>query len=168
MGLDAVLYCDCVETNRLAIPHPYPRLLYVGRNGAPEIRSKDKVKIDQHYDWLDRPPCKHDQMMLDGCSLGNSFYVLRLRDIVASFAAKHGQALPVLLKGVLYNGTHTGDYLTVNDVGKLSCELDSLKGARFSRTGLVLAEDAREISKTMRALRRLVKKALMVNKPIAF
>jgi hypothetical protein len=168
MGLDAVVYCDCVEKNYIAIPHPYPRLLYVGRNGAPEIRSRDQVKIDQHQEWLDRPPCKHNQMMLDGCCLGNMFYILRLRDIVAHFAAKHRQAVPVLLKRVFYNGTHTGDYLTVKDVGRLSDELAGLKGARFSETGLVLAEDAREISKTMRALRRLAKKALTVNKPIAF
>jgi hypothetical protein len=168
MGLDAVVYCDCVEKNRLAIPHPYPRLLYIGRNGAPEIRSRDKAKIDQHDDWLDRPPCTHDQMMLDGCCLGNSFYILRLRDIIAHVSTKRGHAVPILLKRVFYNGTHTGDYLTVKDVGRLSDELDGLKGALFLETGLVLAEDAGEISNTIRALRRLVRKALTVNKPIVF
>ncbi len=29
MGLDASVYCDCVETGRLHTPHPLPHLLFI-------------------------------------------------------------------------------------------------------------------------------------------
>ena len=44
MGLDAVVFCDCVEKNRLKSPHPYPGLLYISPNGSPEIRSRSSAK----------------------------------------------------------------------------------------------------------------------------
>jgi hypothetical protein len=46
MGLDAVVFCDCVETNRLKVPHPFPKLLYVESHGSPKTRkisSSEKV-----------------------------------------------------------------------------------------------------------------------------
>lgn len=48
MGLDALVYCDCVEKGRLRIPHPFPKLLYTEENGSPEIKSKDPKKIAAH------------------------------------------------------------------------------------------------------------------------
>jgi hypothetical protein len=52
MGLDAVVFCDCVEKDRLKSPHPFPRLLYISPNGSPEIHSRSQAKIEQHYDWM--------------------------------------------------------------------------------------------------------------------
>lgn len=45
MGLDAVVFWDCVETKGLKVPHPFPKLLYVESNGSPEIHSKNPAKI---------------------------------------------------------------------------------------------------------------------------
>ena len=167
MGLDAVVFCDCVEKGCLTVSHPYPRLLYIASNGSPEIRSKDPAKIHEHDNWMDLPPCKHEGMMLAGCSVGNMMFVPHLRDILSAVATKRGHACPVLLGKVLYSGTHCGDHLTVRDVGRLSNELDSLKGAKLSAAALS-GEDARQIATAMRDLRRLVKTALAVIKPIAF
>lgn len=64
MGLDAVVFCDCVETNRLKVPHPFPKLLYVESNGSPEISSKSPAKIDKHDEWMNLPPCQHEGMMV--------------------------------------------------------------------------------------------------------
>jgi hypothetical protein len=166
MGLDAVVFCDCVEKGCLLVPHPYPRLLYIASNGAPEIRSKDPAKADEHDRWMDLPPCKHEGMMLAGCSVGNMMFVPHLRDILSAVATKRGHACPVLLGKVLYSGTHCGDHLTVRDVGRLSNELESLKGAKLSAAALS-GEDAQQIATAMRDLRRLVKTALAVIKPIA-
>src|ERR1035441_4040137 len=81
MGLDAVVFCDCVEKGCLTVSHPYPRLLYIASNGSPEIRSKDPVKVDEHDKWMNLPPCEHEAMMLGGCNLGNAGSISHLYEI---------------------------------------------------------------------------------------
>ena len=105
--------------------------------------------------------------MLDGCELGNMCSIPDLCIILSGVLRKRGQACPVLLGKVLYSGTHTGDHLTVRDVRRLSNELDRLKGARLPAAA-PSGEDPRQIALAVRGLRRLVKTALSVNKPIAF
>jgi hypothetical protein len=167
MGLDAVVFCDCVEKGRLRVPHPYPRLLYIAGNGCPEIRSKDPAKIEGHENWMNLPPCAHEGMMLPGSYRGNMMHVSNLYRILSSALKKHGQACPVLLGKVLYSGTHSGDHLGVRDVRMLLNELDRLKEAMPEATALS-SDDARRIALAVKGLRRLVKAALAVNKPIAF
>jgi hypothetical protein len=167
MGLDAVVFCDCVEKGCLTVSHPYPRLLYIASNGSPEIRSKDPVKVDEHDKWMNLPPCEHEAMMLGGCNLGNAGSISHLYEISVTNLDRDGRTYPVLLGKVLYSGTHSGDHLAVRDVRELSNELDRLKEAIPSATALS-GEDARRIALAIRELRRLVKTALAVNKPIAF
>ena len=167
MGLDAMVFCDCIEKGRLAVQHPHPRLLYIASNGSPEIRSKDPVKVDDHDKWMDLPPCEHAQMMLDSCHLGNVGFISKLRSILSAILRTRGQTCPVLLGKVLYSGAHSGDHLTVVDVRKLSIELNRLKGMQISGVA-ASGEDAGQIALTIRELRRLVKTALSANKPISF
>ena len=165
MGLDANVFCDCVETNRLKIGHPYPRLLYIAPNGSPEIRSKDLRKVADHDDWMNRPPCRHEQMILAGCSLGNDGFVSWLHDALS--AAAIARLCPTLLKNVLFSGTHCGDYLTVRDVGRLADELDRLD--HLNPTALAVApQERRHMMASLRRLGRVAAAALRVNKPIAF
>ena len=84
MGLDATVFCDCVERGRLTVPHPYPGLLYIASNGSPEIRTKDPAKVEKHDQWIDLPPCKHEQMRVDGCDLGNAWFITDLYGILSS------------------------------------------------------------------------------------
>src|ERR1700739_2172801 len=72
MGLDAVIFCNCVETKKLKVPHPFPRLLYTLNDGRPVIRSNDAAKIAAHDACMALPPCKHEDMMCDGCSRGTA------------------------------------------------------------------------------------------------
>src|SRR5579872_4168604 len=107
MGLDAAVFCDCVETKKLKVPHPFPRLLYVLKSGQPEIRSKDAAKIAAHDAWMELPPCKHEDMMVDGCSLGNAGGVAVIREALKP----RRTTFPILLNKVFYSGTHCGDFL---------------------------------------------------------
>src|ERR1035441_7856178 len=120
MGLDAVVFCDCVEKGCLTVPHPHPRLLYIASNGSPEIRSKHPGKVDEHDKWMNLPPCEHEDMMLDGCHLGNAGYISHLYEILSGAATGHGRSYSVLLGKVLYDGTHCGDHLAIRDVRRLS------------------------------------------------
>lgn len=166
MGLDAVVFCNCVEKGCLTVPHPYPRLLYIASNGSPEIRSKDAAKVDEHDKWMNLPPCVHEDMMLDGCRLGNAGSISHLYEILSEVTTAPGRTYPVLLGKVLYDGTHCGDHLTIRDVRRLSSELDRLEKMK-PRTA-ILREDVRQLASATGMLRRLVKTALAVNKPIAF
>ncbi len=165
MGLDAMVFCDCVEKGRLTVPHPYPRLLYIDSNGCPEIRSKDPGKIDEHDKWMNLPPCEHEAMQFAGCWLGNVGYVDRLRSVLSGALRRNGQAYPVLLRRVLYDGGHAGDWLTVREVQKLSTELDRLKRRSLPTLG---PRDARHVASVTRKLSRLVRVSLATKKPIAF
>lgn len=113
MGLDAVVFCDCVEKKRLKVPHPYPRLLYISPNGSPEIRSKDPEEIERHDEWMELPPCEHEAMMLGGCVLGNMSLVERVRDALGEALKPPLPRCSVLLGRVLYCGTHTRGHLTI-------------------------------------------------------
>ena len=167
MGLDAVVFCDCVEEDCLKVPHPYPRLRYIASNGSPEIRSQDPAKVGEHDEWMNLPPCEHEGMMLRDCYHGNAEAISHLHSVFSGVLGKRGQACPVLMGKVLYSGSHSGDHLTVRDVRRLSDELDRRREAKPSAIA-PSAADARQIALAIRELRRLVKTALAVNKPIAF
>jgi len=133
MGLDAVVFCDCVEKKRLKVPHPYPRLLYISPNDSPEIRSKDAEEIERHDEWMELPPCEHEAMMLGGCVLGNMSLVERVRDALGEAPKPPLPRCSVLLGRVLYCGTHTRDHLTIAQVQRLAKELRQLKGLDLKR-----------------------------------
>jgi hypothetical protein len=167
MGLDAVVFCNCVETGKLKVPHPFPRLLHVSTNGYPEIRSKDAAKIAAHKAWLERPPCKHEGMQLEGCSLGNAGGVGVIYEALSSAVRPSRIKIPILLNNVFYSGTHCGDFLTLAQVGKLDAELKQLRKLKLTDLG-VAKSDVKWVTEIMVSLARLVQVAQKVGKPIAF
>ncbi len=167
MGLDAVIFCDCVEQRRLRVPHPYPRLLYIRSNGSPEIRTKDSTKIEEHDKWMELPPCEHEEMMVDGDWLGNIGMIERAREALEHTLIPANINCPVLLGKVLYCGSHTGDYLTIPQVRRLEKELAQLRRLNFKDSGISVA-DVRLIKAVTKKLERFVKASLRINKPIAF
>jgi hypothetical protein len=167
MGLDAVVFCDCVEKKRLKVPHPYPRRLFIKANGSPEIRSEDSDEIDRHDQWMELPPCKHESMMMDGCDVGNVWYVNRVYDALAAVLKPPLPRCPVLLGKVLYDGTHTGDHLTRGQVQKLATELQQLKKVDLKAAGLG-DDDRKAVKDIIAKFTRLTRTAQRINKPIAF
>jgi hypothetical protein len=168
MGLDAVIFCDCVERKRLRVPHPYPRLLYIRSNGSPEIRSKDPAKVGEHDEWMELPPCAHGSMMIDGCDLGSIGLVDQVHDALQAALKPSLPRCPVLLGKVLYDGGHTGDHLTVAQVGKLAAELQRVKNLDLKKVVGVSSNDLKLVIPVITKLDRLVKTSRRIGKPIAF
>lgn len=166
MGLDASVFCDCVEKNRLKKPHPYPKQLYISRNGSPEIRSVDSVKIDKHDAWMQLPPCKHADMNAGSSHLGNMEYIHGVRDALASVSSQL-PTCPILLDKVLFSGTHTGDILSVRQVRRLAQELERMKSVDLRLAGIP-KEQLKSLRSVISELSRLAKTALELKKPIAF
>ena len=109
MGLDAVVFCGCVEKDRLKSPHHFPHLLYIAPNGCPEIRSSSRTKIEQHDDWM-RHACKHEDMMVGGDHLGNVSSIEFLQQALRRAVRSPGRDFPALWKKVIYSGAHCGDH----------------------------------------------------------
>jgi hypothetical protein len=166
MGLDAAIFCNCVETKKLKVSHPFPRLLYILKNGRPEIRSKEAAKIAAHDAWMALPPCKHEGMMVDGCSLGNATGVGVIYEALSS-AKMPRTEFPILLNKVYYSGTHCGDFLTKAQVRRLDVELKQLRKLKLTDLGIATS-DVKWVTEIIVSLARLVKVAQKVGKPIAF
>ena len=168
MGLDAIVFCDCIEKKRLKVLHPLPKQLYIAPNGSPQIRSNDLHKIEQHDEWMEVPPCNHEFMQADGAELGNATHIQMVRNALAAVLDDPRRSkCPILMKRVLYSGTHTGDHLTVKQVQRLADELQSLQKADLSNSSMLL-EEANGVNATLKAIRRLSNVPLKLNKPIAF
>lgn len=166
MGLDAVVFCDCVEKKRLKSPHPFPDLLYISPNGSPEIRSRSNTKIEQHDEWMHHA-CRHEDMIVGGDQLGTISGIEFIRESLARAVPRPDRQFPVLWNKVVYSGAHCGDHLKLSDVVRLQEELQSLRKVDFS--GLLLKSDDEKYLKQFQSiLTATVKTALRVQKPIAF
>jgi hypothetical protein len=159
MGLDAAVYCNCFETGRLKEPPPCPTLVSVARNGCLECRSDDLETLLAFDQWVMNRACEHENGILLGRYIGNMARVALLRDELEREAEK----FPVSLEKVLYSGTHTGDYLPLDDVRDLQVELNRLDGFICSS-----GKKQEYIKEFRRQMRELMEAALDVNKPISF
>lgn len=159
MGLDAVVYCDCFETGKLKEPPPYPTLVFVGPNGGLDCESDDSETLAEFDQWLMSRACEHKNGMLAGHYIGNAALVALLRVELE----REGEKFPVLLGKVLYCGTHTGDYLSLDDIKDLKPELNRLDGFICSSE-----ENPTYIKQFRQQMQELVEAALSVRKPIAF
>ncbi len=166
MGLDAVVFCDCVEKNRLKSPHPFPDLLYISPNGSPEIRSRSSAKHEQHDEWMQHA-CRHEDMMLDGDQLGSMGGIEFIRESLAQAVPRPDRHFPVLWSKVIYDGAHCGDHLKLGDVVRLRDELRRLRKVDFSGLSLK-SENASYLKQFQSILTAIVRTALRVQKPIAF
>lgn len=166
MGLDAVVFCDCVEKDRLKNPHPFPRLLYIATNGSPEIRSDDPAKVELHDAWTHRA-CAHEDMMIVGEFLGNAWSIGFLRETLQAAVRAPMREFPVLWNKVIYSGTHCGDYLTRTSVLRLAGELQRVHKIDFEEL-CVKKRDLEFIQEFQSKITRIVKMAIKINKPVAF
>ena len=165
--MDAVVFCNCVETGRLRVPHPFPRQLYALKNGRPAIRSVDVAKIEKHIAWTELPPCRHEDMMVDGCSLGNAGGVGVIYKVLSRAEQPPKIKFPILLNKVFYSGTHCMDFLTLTQIRKLDVELKQLRKLKLTGLGFATSE-VEWVSGILVNLTRLVRVAQKVGKPIAF
>lgn len=166
MGLDAVVFCDCVERNQLKSPHPFPQLLYIAPNGSPEIRSRSKSKIERHDSWMQQA-CKHEDMMIAGGDLGNTSSIEFLRQVLREAVSSPARDFSVLWKKVVYCGSHCGDHLRLCDVTLLHEELRRFRKIKFDALKLK-DQDIEYIEQFQKTLSITVKTAIRIKKPIAF
>lgn len=157
MGLAATVYCNCYEQGLLRNAPPHPELVAIAHNGS-LVCVGDQLEMLIAFDhWLDQEACKHSGGIALTHYLGNLAQLSLLREWLSGQQAD----LPLLLKKVIYNGTHTGDYLSLAHVPALQQELLSV-----AKTHLI--DSHQELRNFHRQLQELSEVAMKLKKPIAF
>ncbi len=159
MGLDAVVYCDCFERGRLREPPPPGCNLSVSADGS-LLCGSDDLEVQLAFDrWQLERACEHELGVLLHHRIGNIALVAALR----AELERQAETFPLLLSKVLYNGTHAGDFLAVEEVKSLPSEVGALQAMSCVQQGM--AGLVREFAAQMAAL---VECSLGVGKPLVF
>jgi len=128
MGLDACVYCDCLEKGRLRNPLPATVSVKVGEDGYPVVvKGNEEIHVD-HPDWSDFA-CIHERRELLHYRLGN----ITLIGLLRGELAREASSFPILCQKVVYSGCHAGDRLTLPQIMELRDEL--LRLADFKCVG---------------------------------
>ena len=162
MSLNAVVYCDCIEKGRVTIPHPRPDLLFIDEKGAPDISSTDPLDIETHDRWESLRPCRHEHFWLIEHWLGNVSLIGAIRALLKRHSSDPAREYPVLWSKVIYDGSHSGDFLTTDSVQQLSDEVDRLLRIENHHA------DTAPLEELLSKLEDLVRASRSVNKPISF
>ena len=159
MGLDATVYCDCYETNRLKEPPPHPDLISVAPNGRLDCNSADLESLLAFDQWLLNHACEHENGVLLHHWIGNIDLVGLLREELEHEALR----FHILLERVLFSGTHTGDYLSLEQVSGLQGELSEMNQFVCSDE-----KNRHYLERFRLQMAELSEAALSVGKPISF
>ena len=157
MALDAFVYCDCFEKDNLRSNPPRGLKLKIAPSGEVICGAHSDLDWRAFTAWKHNKACLHERMILKHHRLGTVSEIDQLRLELESKGNGH---FPILLRNVLYSGTHTCDWLPLTTLPKLTEELKHLEpqatmgGDALRHLRIQLAE--------------LIIAAQMVKKPICF
>jgi hypothetical protein len=110
MGLDAHVRCRCIQDG-LAKPHPFLKRLTLDEAIEPVLGEDSSLEDWRLHDHWFAESCEHG-----GYSalerLGNISLIKHIREFVRHLQSGPAPRFPILLESVIYDGTHTGDWLT--------------------------------------------------------
>jgi hypothetical protein len=158
MALDAFVFCNCFETHNLRCDPPAGLAPEPEASGDLRCDAPDEAAWSAFVDWKRNRACFHYGMILLRHRLGTPEQIDELRRELEP----HRNLFPILLRYVLYSGTHTCDWVPVNLLGKLSQEVKLLEPEK-ARPALA---DALQLLKIRMA--ELIIAAQHTNKPICF
>lgn len=159
MGLDARVYCNCFETGKLKEIPSYIDEVFVESYGCLNTKRKDLEFLFEFDQWTYNRACGHENGVLIHHRIGNITRVANLRENLSDQAEK----FPIILKNILYSGTHCGDFLSLDEVKSLEKEIEYLKDLVFSDE-----TDRDRVDYFRQQLEELTKSALEMGKPISF
>ncbi|MGC2450947.1 MAG: hypothetical protein WA477_25100 [Candidatus Sulfotelmatobacter sp.] len=159
MSLDGYVRCSCIRDGKVKKPHPLPDRLMWDDSNAPYLNGDPTDdEWEAHDEWV-RKSCEH-QGFLASEFLGNITRVKNVREFLKGLQGKPGPMFPILLKKVVYNGTHTGDWLPAKQTPALLKEVDLVLASRD-----ILTPGEKEFFESMR---RLCEASIATGNPISF
>jgi hypothetical protein len=113
---------------------------------------------EAHDEWV-QTSCEHQGFLVSEF-LGNITRVKNVRDFLKGLQGEPGPKFPVLLKRVVYDGTHTGDWLPFKQTPALMKEVDLVLASRD-----ILTSGEKEFFESMK---RLCEASIATGNPIGF
>ncbi len=156
--LDAYVRCTCIKDGR-AKPHPYPKRLTFDEAGSPELTGDPSEDEWEAHDRWFAESCEHGGYLLS-LPLGNISRISHLRTFLRGLQGKPGPRFPILLEKVIYNGTHTGDWLPRDESPALLKEVETVLHSRD-----ILASSETEFFEN---LKQLCEASIETGNPILF
>lgn len=158
MALDGFVCCTCIRDGK-AKPHPFPDRLTYDESGMPSLTGDPSAdEWEAHDEWF-ADSCEHGGYLL-ALFLGNITRVKNLRGFLRGLQGKPGPRFPILLEKVLYNGTHTGDWVPRDETPALLKEVDIVLHSRD-----ILADSEKEFFDNMK---QLCEASIHTGNPIMF
>jgi hypothetical protein len=124
MSLDAFVRCNCVRDGK-AKPHPFADRLTFDKREKPSLSGDVSEEDWETHDRRLSESCDHQGFMV-GESLGKSTPAKHLRDFLGGLQGDPTPRFPILLKKVVYDGTHTGDWIGSKEAAQLLPEVDTV------------------------------------------
>jgi hypothetical protein len=122
MSLDAFVRCSCIRDGK-GKPHPFAERLIFDERGEPSLSGNASEEDGEAHDrWLGES-CEHNGFLV-GESLGSITLAKHLRDFLRGLQGDPAPRFPILLKKVVYDGTHTGDWIGSEEAVRLLQEVD--------------------------------------------
>lgn len=173
LGLDALVYCDCVEKGLLRKQHPFPDLLTIDETGYPDIATKMNEITLLHKQWIMSKPCIHQDFILVFERLGNVATIDFIRATISRIIEYCNIDCQIVWNKVVYSSIHSGDYLSINDVVKLDQEITQMfsiirMDEKMHNKIIPNERDRRIYLKFFDSLKILTETSLKISKPIVF
>jgi hypothetical protein len=158
MSLDGFVRCTCIRDGK-AKPHPFADRLTFDESGAPSLAGDPSdEEWETHDEWVN-DSCEHGGYLLS-LFLGNITRVKNLRGFLRGLQGKPGPRFPILLEKVLYNGTHTGDWIPLAETPALLKEVETVLHSRD-----ILSDSEKEFFDNMK---QLCDASIQTGNPILF
>jgi hypothetical protein len=159
MSLDAYVRCTCIRDGKAKIPHPFPDRLTWDSSSAPSLSGEPNEDEWEAHDLWVQESCEHEGFLVSEF-LGNINRIQNVRDFVRGLQGSPGPRFPILLKKVVYDGTHTGDWLPVKQTPSLLKEVTLVL-----QSSDILTQGEREFFESMK---RLCEASIATGNPIMF
>jgi hypothetical protein len=145
MALDGFVRCTCIRDGK-AKPHPFPDRLTFDESGEPMLTGDpSEEEWEAHDQWLS-DSCEHEGFLLS-LFLGNITRVKNLRSFLRALQGTPGPKFRILLEEVLYDGTHTGDWIPAKQTKALLKEVETVL-----HSSDILADSEKEFFNNMKQL----------------
>jgi hypothetical protein len=159
MSLDAYVRCTCIRDGKAKNPHPMPGRLTCDEMNAPSLTGDaDEDEWEVHDRWVQQA-CEHEGYLVSEF-LGNITRIQNVREFLRGLQGNPGPKFPILLKKVVYDGTHTGDYLPAKQTPALLKEVNLVL-----QSSDILTKGEKEFFESMK---RLCEASIATGNPIGF
>ena len=159
MSLDAYVRCTCIRDGKAKKPHPFPERLIWDESNAPSLSGDPTEEEWEAHDTWVQEACEHEGLLVSEF-LGNITRVQHVREFLRGLQGDPGPKFPVLLKRVVYDGTHTGDWIPIKQSPALLREVTLVLGSSD-----ILTQGEKEFFESMK---RLCEASIASKNPIIF